>query len=158
LYGVLGFLLFFALFLFAAPDMLGHPDNYKMADPLVTPPHIVPEWYFLPFYAILRCIPDKVGWSLGTSSRDIRLFALPVLALPLSRSMLFRPFSGYAFWFFVADTIALGWLGSQSVDYPFLSLARLATTGFFFYFLILAPLIISVENIFHEKFPRAKLS
>jgi len=130
--------------------MLGHPDNYKMADPLVTPPHIVPEWYFLPFYAILRCIPDKVGRRFSISGRHISLFALPILALPLSRSMVFRPFSRYAFWFFVADAIALGWLGSQSVDYPFLLLARLATAGFFFYFLVLAPSIISVENLFYK--------
>jgi ubiquinol-cytochrome c reductase cytochrome b subunit len=145
LYGVILFLIFFAVFLFFMPNLLGHPDNYIMANPLVTPPHIVPEWYFLPFYAILRSIPDKLAGVLALAFAIVSLFLLPVLHKPEVRSMVFRPFSRGAFWYFVVICVLLGWLGSKPVNHPFLELGQFTTVAYFAYFYIIAPLIITFE-------------
>jgi quinol-cytochrome oxidoreductase complex cytochrome b subunit len=145
LYGVILFLIFFAVFLFFTPNLLGHPDNYIPANPMITPPHIVPEWYFLPFYAILRSIPDKLIGVLALASAIIALFLLPILHKPEVRSMVHRPISRYAFWIFVVSCLILGWIGAKPVGYPFLQIGQLAATSYFAYFLVYAPWIIDIE-------------
>jgi quinol-cytochrome oxidoreductase complex cytochrome b subunit len=145
LYGIILFLMFFAVFLFFMPNLLGHPDNYIGANPMVTPPHIVPEWYFLPFYAILRAIPDKLAGVLALAFAIVSLFILPLLHRPDVRSMVMRPLSRCVFWTFVVVCLLLGWLGSQPVNYPFLELGQLVTIGYFCFF-YLGPLVIELER------------
>lgn len=157
LYGVILFLMFFAIFLFFMPNLLGHPDNYIMANPLVTPPHIVPEWYFLPFYAILRSIPDKLAGVLALAFAIISLFLLPILHKPQVRSMVFRPVSRGLFWYFVVTCLLLGWLGSKPVNYPYLELGQLTTSAYFAYFYLAAPIIIFFES-FMWKSKKDKIS
>jgi len=142
------FLFFFSFFIFFLPNTLGHPDNYIPANPMVTPAHIVPEWYFLPFYAILRSIPDKLSGVLALLFAIVVLFVLPFIAFPQVRSMEFRPFSKLVFWFFVANCFILGWIGSKPVEYPYIEIGQLATSFYFFYFLLLQPLLIKLENFF----------
>jgi quinol-cytochrome oxidoreductase complex cytochrome b subunit len=147
-FGIVLFFLFFAIFIFFLPNTLGHPDNYIPANPMVTPTHIVPEWYFLPFYAILRSIPDKLSGVLALLFAIVVLFILPFIAFPQVRNMDFRPFSKMLFWFFVADCFILGWIGSKPVEYPFIEIGQSATFFYFFYFLFLQPLLIKLENFF----------
>ena len=107
------FLILFALFVFFAPNVLGHADNYIPANPLVTPAHIVPEWYFLPFYAILRAIPDKLLGVLAMFGSIAMLFVLPWLDTSKVRSGTYRPIFKQFFWVFVPVCIGLGYLGSK---------------------------------------------
>lgn len=100
IYGIIYFFLFFSLFLFFMPNFLGHSDNYIMANPMVTPAHIVPEWYFLPFYAILRAIPDKLLGVIALLFAIVVLFIIPYIEFNLIRSFKFKVFSNYIFWFF----------------------------------------------------------
>ena len=132
--------LFFAV-VFFMPDYLGHPDNYVPADPLKTPAHIVPEWYFLPFYAILRAIPDKLGGVIAMFSAIFVLFLLPWLDTSKVRSATFRPIYKKLFWLFVLDSIILGWVGSKPAEGIYIVISRLATFYYFFHFLILLPLL-----------------
>jgi quinol-cytochrome oxidoreductase complex cytochrome b subunit len=148
LFGVILFGLFFLIFVFFLPNTLGHPDNYIPANPMVTPPHIVPEWYFLPFYAILRSIPDKLSGVLALLFAIVVLFVIPYISNTQIRSMDFRPFSKFLFWFFVSDCFILGWIGSKPVEYPFIEIGQTATIFYFFYFLILQPFISKIENFF----------
>jgi len=145
-FGLFLFMGFFALFLFFYPNMLGHPDNYTPANPLVTPPHIVPEWYFLPFYAILRSIPDKLFGVIAMLAAIVVLAVIPFLHRPQYRSLQFRPISRFLFWFFVSDCVILGWIGSQPAEYPFIGIGQLATVFYFGYLLVLLPLAIAIEN------------
>jgi len=108
LFGFFLFVLFFSFFVVYAPNRLGHPDNYIEANPLVTPAHIVPEWYFLPFYAILRTIPDKLGGVLLRGAALVILALLPVVDTSALRSTFFKPFHLFLFWFFARDAISLG--------------------------------------------------
>lgn len=117
LFGFGIFFMVFAWFVFFSPNSLGHPDNYTPANPMVTPPHIVPEWYFLPFYAILRAIPDKLGGVLAMFGSIGILFALPFLDRSRVRSATFRPLYRLLFWVFLADCIVLGYAGSQTPDW-----------------------------------------
>lgn len=148
LYGVILFLIFFAIFLFFMPNFLGHPDNYIPANPMVTPPHIVPEWYFLPFYAILRAIPDKLTGVVALASAILSLFLLPILHKPEVRSMVMRPISRISFWCFVVSCLLLGWLGNQPVNYPFFELSQAITLTYFAYFYLHSPIIIGLEHLF----------
>ncbi len=116
LFGLGVFLIFFSAFLFYAPNYLGHPDNYIPANPLVTPAHIVPEWYFLPFYAILRAVPDKLGGVLLMFGAIAVLFALPWLDKSRVRSARYRPTFKQLFWIFVLVCIGLTYFGAQSTD------------------------------------------
>ena len=144
-----GFILFgflYAFLVFFAPNLLGHPDNYIKADPLVTPPHIVPEWYFLPFYAILRAIPDKGLGVLGMGGAIAVLWVLPFVSFADFNSKQFRPFSKLLFWWFVGASVYLGWLGGQPVSAAFEADAAQAALFYFVYFLLLQPLIEIVEN------------
>jgi len=131
---------------FFFPNLLGHPDNYIPANPLVTPAHIVPEWYFLPFYAILRSIPDKLGGVVAMVAAILILLLLPVINTSEIRSSKFRPIYGIAYWFLVADFLILGWIGQQPVETPFLEVGMIATAFYFFFFLILFPVIGLLEK------------
>ncbi len=133
--------LFFAVFLFYLPNALGHPDNYIPADPLVTPAHIVPEWYFLPFYAILRSVPDKLGGVVLMFGSIFILFLLPWLDTSRVRSAKFRPIYKQFFWIFVIATLALGWAGSQPAEGMALIIARVGTIYYFVHFLVIMPLL-----------------
>jgi len=114
---------------------------------MVTPPHIVPEWYFLPFYAILRSIPDKLSGVLALAFAIISLFLLPIIHKPEVRSMRFRPVSRFLFWYFLIVCCFLGWLGAKPIDFPFLQLGQLSTFSYFSYFYLLAPGIIYTEYL-----------
>ncbi len=160
----LGFGVFFivlSFFVFYAPDSLGPPVNYQPADPMVTPPHIVPEWYLLPYYAILRAVPDilfidaKLAGVIVTAASVVLLFLLPWLDTSKVRSTRFRPWHKFFFWFLVVDIIALGWVGANRPDailgstpgdpesglISFLLIGRVATIYYFVHFLIVLPVI-----------------
>ncbi len=137
--------IFFAV-VFFAPDFLGHPDNYIPADPLKTPAHIVPEWYFLPFYAILRAIPDKLGGVIAMFSAIFVLFLLPWLDTSKVRSATFRPVYKILFWIFLIDAIVLGWVGSKPAEGIYIIISRIATLYYFLHFLILLPLLGKFEK------------
>ena len=144
--GICAFLIVFALFVFFAPNYLGHADNYIMANPLVTPPHIVPEWYFLPFYAILRAVPDKLlGVILLFGSLAV-LFVLPWLDTSKVRSTTFRPIYKFFFWIFVIVCLMLGYVGAKPAEGIYLLLARVGTIYYFFHFLILLPVLGKIER------------
>lgn len=147
IFGILLFLWFYVFIIFFYPNTLGHPDNYIPANPLVTPTHIVPEWYFLPFYAILRSIPDKLSGVIALGLAIVCLLLLPYLHKPQVRSMFFRPLSSTFFFFFVFTCISLGWLGSESASYPYTFVSQLITGFYFFYFLGLGQIIIAFEHL-----------
>jgi len=154
-FAVCVFLLIFAFFIFYQPDALGHADNYQRADPLKTPPHIVPEWYFLPFYAILRAVPDKLAGILLMLGAIAVLFVLPWLDTSKVRSMRFRPVARIFFFIFLFMCFILGWCGAETPDdmvplmtfghnsagdpmgLNFTWLSRIATLYYFAYFGIL---------------------
>jgi len=136
----------FSFFVFFYPNALGHADNYIPANPLVTPPHIVPEWYFLPFYAILRSIPDKLGGVIAMLGAILVLLALPLLNTSNIRSSKFRPLFSFAYWFLVSDFLLLGWIGQKPVESPFIEIGMGATFFYFVFFLFLLPIIGLVEN------------
>jgi ubiquinol-cytochrome c reductase cytochrome b subunit len=121
--------------------MLGHPDNWIPANPLVTPAHIVPEWYFLPFYAILRAVPDKLGGVLLMFGSIAILFLLPWLDTSRVRSAKFRPAYRAFFWLFIAVCLVLGWAGGQPAEGPALLIGRIATILYFAHFLVFLPLL-----------------
>jgi ubiquinol-cytochrome c reductase cytochrome b subunit len=150
LVGIIIFFIFFSYFIFFAPNMLGHPDNYIPANPMVTPTHIVPEWYFLPFYAILRSIPDKLGGVLAMVSSILVLLVLPYIHSSEIRSSAFRPFFKKFFWIFVINLIILGWIGGQPPEYPYTFIGRFSTIFYFSYFLIFIPFIASLEQILQK--------
>ena len=151
LVSTLAFIIFFSLFLFFAPNALGHSDNYIPANPLVTPAHIVPEWYFLPFYAILRSIPHKLGGLIAMLGAIVCIYALPFLNTSEIRSSEFRPFYRLAFWFLVADFILLGWIGQNPVETPYIELGQAATLFYFAFFLVFIPLSGIAERTFIRK-------
>jgi len=153
LFGVGVFMIILAIFVFYFPNMLGHADNYIEANPLSTPAHIVPEWYFLPFYAILRAItfdilfiPAKLGGVLLMFGSIAVLFILPWLDRSSVRSAKFRPIYKWFFWIFLADCILLGYLGAQPAEGIFVVLAQLGTLYYFAHFLVLLPLLGSLER------------
>jgi ubiquinol-cytochrome c reductase cytochrome b subunit len=141
LFALLVFLIIFFAFVFFAPNVLGHPDNYIPANPLVTPSHIVPEWYLLPFYAILRAIPSKLGGVIFMFASIFILMFLPWLDSSKVRSATFRPIYKKFFWVLVITVILLGYLGAKPPEGVYLVFARIATTYYFVHFLILLPLL-----------------
>ena len=151
-FGLGVFVIFYSIFVFYMPDFLGHPDNYIKADPLVTPAHIVPEWYYLPFYAILRAIPDKLLGVIAMFSSILILFAMPWLDGARIRSMRFRPLSQFFFWIFVVNTLFLGYLGQLSPDdilgfgWTALTFAQISTFIYFAHFLLIIPLVSRMET------------
>ena len=153
------FMLLFAAFVFFNPNGLGHPDNYIPANPLVTPPHIVPEWYFLPFYAILRAITfdigpisSKLGGVIAMFGSIIVLFILPWLDTSKVRSMRYRPVAQLWFVIFVIVCLALGYLGGQPAEGDYVLYAQIATAYYFAFFLIILPLL----GIFEKTKPLPK--
>jgi ubiquinol-cytochrome c reductase cytochrome b subunit len=145
--GILIFLWFYIFIVFFSPNTLGHPDNYIPANPLVTPPHIVPEWYFLPFYAILRSIPDKLFGVLAMIFAIVCLIILPFLHKPDIRSMGFRPVSSTLFFIFFFVCILLGWIGSEPANYPYTFVGQFLTVIYFAYFLFLGQIVIAFEHL-----------
>jgi ubiquinol-cytochrome c reductase cytochrome b subunit len=145
-FAVILFLIVFAAFVFFAPNYLGHPDNYIPANPLVTPAHIVPEWYFLPFYAILRAVPDKLGGVLAMFGAILVLVILPWLDTSKVRSCKFRPIYRQFFWLLVLDALLLGYAGAMPAEGVWLWLARIGTLYYFFHFLILLPVLGKLER------------
>jgi ubiquinol-cytochrome c reductase cytochrome b subunit len=148
LFAFVCFLLFFSFFIFFFPNLLGHPDNYIEANAMVTPPHIVPEWYFLPFYAILRSIPDKLGGVLCMGLAIAVLLALPFINTSPITSSRFRPFFKICYWFFIIDVLLLGWLGAKPVEDPYILIGQLATVYYFIFLLVLIPNLGKIEHSF----------
>jgi len=140
-FGLAVFLILFAWFVFYIPDYLGHPDNYIPANPAVTPTHIVPEWYYLPFYAILRAIPSKLGGVIALAGSIVILAFLPWLDTSRVRSGRYRPLYRMFFWIFVLVCIGLGYLGSKPPEGAYVIAARVFTAYYFAHFLIILPLL-----------------
>jgi len=128
------------------PNILGDSENYVMANPMQTPPAIVPEWYLLPFYAILRSIPNKLLGVIAMFSALLILLIMPFSDLSRSRGIQFRPLSKIAFYIFVANFLVLMQLGAKHVESPFIEFGQISTTLYFSYFLIAVPLITYIEN------------
>ena len=145
-FGLSCFLLFFAWFIFYMPNYLGDADNYIPANPGVTPAHIVPEWYYLPFYAILRSIPNKLAGVTAMFSAIIVLVFLPWLDTARTRSSKYRPLAKQFFWIFVVVCVLLGYLGAQPPEGIYVIAGRILTFCYFAYFLILLPLLGRIEK------------
>ena len=141
LWAFLVFIILFFGFLFYLPNYLGHPDNYIEANPLVTPAHIVPEWYFLPWYAILRAIPDKLFGVIAMVSAIGILALLPWLDTSKIRSSVFRPIWKQFVWIFVADFFLLMYCGAMPAEGLWLLLSRIGTAYWFLFFLVIAPVV-----------------
>ncbi|NWH07756.1 MAG: cytochrome b N-terminal domain-containing protein [Alphaproteobacteria bacterium] len=135
------FMMLFAVFVFYAPNYLGHPDNYVEANPLVTPAHIVPEWYFLPFYAILRAVPDKLTGVLLMFGAIGVLFFVPWLDWSKVRSASYRPVFRQFFVLFVIACLALGWAGAQPAEGAALLIAQVGTFYYFIFFIFIMPVV-----------------
>nr|AHG32634.1 cytochrome b [Glandirana rugosa] len=129
-----------------APNLLGDPDNFTPANPLVTPPHIKPEWYFLFAYAILRSIPNKLGGVLALLLSILVLFLMPATHTSKLRSLMFRPLAKAFFWTLIANTIILTWIGGQPVEDPFIMIGQLASGLYFLIFVLLVPTLGLLEN------------
>ncbi|MBX3530414.1 MAG: cytochrome b N-terminal domain-containing protein [Rhizobiaceae bacterium] len=147
------FLAVFAYFVFYIPNFLGHPDNYTPADPLKTPAHIVPEWYYLPFYAILRAITfnigpidSKLGGVLAMAASILVLFFVPWLDTSKVRSAVYRPWYKLFFWIFAADCLFLGWLGSKPAEGAYVVMSQIGTLYYFGFFFIIMPLLGLIET------------
>nr|BAF48101.1 cytochrome b [Hynobius nebulosus] len=145
----LGFLIMLTALLILSllsPNLLGDPDNFTPANPLVTPPHIQPEWYFLFAYAILRSIPNKLGGVLALLASIVILMLIPMTHTSKQRSLTFRPMTQILFWLMVSNTLILTWIGGQPVEQPFIEIGQAASTLYFSLFLIILPLAGWWEN------------
>ena len=145
-FALLVFMIIFAGFVFFTPNVLGHSDNYIPANPLVTPAHIVPEWYLLPFYAILRSVPDKLGGVILMFSAIFILFVLPWLDTSKVRSAVFRPIYRQFFWILVIDVLMLGYVGAMPAEGVYLVLARVGTIYYFLHFIVVMPVVGYLEK------------
>nr|NP_542468.1 cytochrome b [Lepidosiren paradoxa]AAL55248.1 cytochrome b [Lepidosiren paradoxa] len=138
-------LLLIILSLFS-PNLLSDPENFTPANPLVTPPHIKPEWYFLFAYAILRSIPNKLGGVLALAFSILILFLMPILHQAKQRTLAYRPISQLMFWLLVSTMLILTWIGGQPVEHPYIQIGQIASTIYFMLFLALLPLTALLEN------------
>nr|YP_009922172.1 cytochrome b [Metschnikowia sp. 13-106.1]QMS50727.1 cytochrome b [Metschnikowia sp. 13-106.1] len=141
------FLTMFSLFVFFSPNTLGHPDNYMPGNPMVTPASMVPEWYLLPFYAMLRSMPDKLGGVMAMFAAMLMLLMLPMTDRSVMRGNTFKVLSKFSFYLFVFNFLLLGNLGQLHVEVPFIVLGQFATTYYFSYFTILVPVMSTMENM-----------
>ena len=146
MFGTCCFMLLYAWFIFYMPNYLGDADNYIPANPGVTPPHIVPEWYYLPFYAILRSIPNKLAGVVAMFGAILILAFLPWLDTARTKSSKYRPLAKQFFWIFVVVCILLGYLGAQPPEGIYVIAGRILTFMYFAYFLILLPLLSRIER------------
>jgi ubiquinol-cytochrome c reductase cytochrome b subunit len=140
------FIIVLSIFVFFMPNALGDSDNYIMANPMQTPPAIVPEWYLLPFYAILRSIPNKLLGVIAMLSAILALLVMPFTDLSRSRGIQFRPLSKIAFYVFVSNFLVLMVLGAKHVETPFIELGQISTVIYFAHYLIIVPMISLIEN------------
>ncbi len=136
-----------SIFVFFMPNVLGDSDNYIMANPMQTPPAIVPEWYLLPFYAILRSIPNKLLGVIAMLAAILIILALPLVDLGRTQGLQFRPISKVVFWIFVANFLILMQLGAKHVESPFIELGQFSTVLYFGHFLVIMPFVSLVENV-----------
>jgi len=143
---VLFFILALSFFVFYAPNAMGHPDNYIMANPMQTPASIVPEWYLLPYYAILRSIPNKLLGVIAMFASLFILLAMPLLDTSRVRGSQFRPIMKFMFWVFAANFFILMWIGSQHPESPYLEIGQISTFLYFAWFLAIVPVTGVVEN------------
>ena len=144
--GLVGGLIFFSFFVYYSPNSLGHPDNYIPANPMSTPEHIVPEWYFLFAYAILRSIPNKLMGVLALFASLIVLLVLPIINTASVRSSLYRPLYQKFFWFLVADFFLLSYLGQAPAESPYIEVGQVATIYYFSFFILLVPILGRLEK------------
>lgn len=145
------FVFFVSIFVFFFPNYLGHPDNYILANPLVTPNHIVPEWYFLPFYAILRALPDKLWGTVFLALSILVLLVLPFFSTLIVRSSYFNSIFEFFFWAFVVVALTLGWVGGKPIEPTYYLAGQFVTFSYFFYFLILSPISSKIDFFFLEE-------
>nr|YP_010507948.1 apocytochrome b [Phytophthora humicola]UXG56281.1 apocytochrome b [Phytophthora humicola] len=146
LFGLMVLFLIFFIFIFYYPNTLGHPDNYIEANPMKTPLHIVPEWYFLPFYAILRSIPNKIGGVIAMFGSLIILLTIPFTNSSEIRSTAFRPIFKVCYWLLVIAFILLGWVGQCPVEYPYTEIGVISMIYYFFFFIIIVPFLGKIET------------
>lgn len=146
LYGVFLLSLFLIVLIFFYPNYLGDPENFINANPLVTPTHIMPEWYFLFAYAILRAIPNKLGGVLALVFSILVLFTMPLFHTSKLPSLTFRPLGKFLYWIFISNFFLLTWIGSKPVEDPFIFIGLLSSIFYFLYFLLILPLLGLIEN------------
>lgn len=146
IYGISLLLVILTVLVFFAPNILGDTENFIQANPLVTPVHIQPEWYFLFAYAILRSIPDKLGGVIAMASSLLILYVLPFLHFNKLRSSQFRPITKMLYWAFMTNFLLLTWIGAQPVEDPYILIGQISTILYFVYFLILVPITAHLEN------------
>jgi len=143
---ILAFFLALSVIVFYLPNVMGHSDNYIPANPMQTPPSIVPEWYLLPYYAILRSIPNKLLGVVGMLGSLLILLLMPVLDTSRTRGSQFRPLMRFAFWVFVTDFFLLMYLGSQHAEEPYITIGAIATFIYFAWFIVIVPVVGIIEN------------